>query len=294
MPSNLNEFLKDFRMIIEEELSQNLQKLTIPKQLKDSMLYSVEAGGKRLRPILLLASYKAYDENYQKALSSSIALEMVHTYSLIHDDLPAMDDDNYRRGKLTNHKAFDEATAILAGDALLTYSFELIGKDTLLTNDEKVEMITNLSASSGPSGMVAGQFLDMDAENRTITLEELEQIHMLKTGKLLEFAIYAGAYLAGATKQQLENLKEYSFYLGLIFQVQDDILDITGDEEKLGKPVGSDEGNEKGTYPKLLGLDGAINKKKEYVNKAVAALEKADAHNSHLMALTEHFSNRDH
>ncbi|WP_156290837.1 polyprenyl synthetase family protein [Oceanobacillus salinisoli] len=292
MSDSLKEYISDYRNMIEMELQEHLQKLSIPEQLKDSMLYSVEAGGKKLRPILLLASYQAYKKDYKKAVSSSVALEMIHTYSLIHDDLPALDDDDYRRGKPTNHKAFNEATAILAGDALLTYSFEVIAKDPLLDAEQKVEIMKMLSFCSGPSGMVAGQFLDMGAENREVTIEELEKIHMLKTGKLLEFAVFTGAYLAGASEKQLEHLKQFSFYLGLIFQVQDDILDVMGDEEQLGKPVGSDEGNEKSTYPKLLGIEGAIKKKEEYAANAAAALQKANAQNTYLMALMEYFSNR--
>ncbi|WP_085991944.1 polyprenyl synthetase family protein [Oceanobacillus senegalensis] len=294
MSEKIQDYITEYRGLIEKELTESLRKLSIPSQLKESMLYSVQAGGKRLRPILLLSSYQVYDGNYNKAMSSSIALEMIHTYSLIHDDLPAMDDDDYRRGKLTNHKQFDEATAILAGDALLTYSFEVVADDPNLTEQQKVEIMKMLSICSGPKGMVAGQFLDMEAEDREITLEELEQIHVQKTGQLLEFAIYAGAFLGGASREQLEHLKDFAYYLGLIFQVQDDILDVTGDEQKLGKPVGSDEGNEKGTYPKLLGLKGAMKQKEKYVEKAYQALRKAEADHSYLMELTDYFSNRDY
>lgn len=291
----MNEFINHYKDIVDNELILHLEKLQVPDQLKRSMIYSVEAGGKRLRPILLLASYLTFEKSkFHQALSSAIALEMIHTYSLIHDDLPAMDDDDYRRGKLTNHKVFDEATAILAGDALLTYSFEIIAEDPLLFDEERSVIIQLLASSSGPKGMVAGQILDMEAETREISLEELEQVHYLKTGKLLEFAIQAGAFLGGASREQIENLKEFAYYLGLIFQVQDDILDITGTQEKLGKPVGSDEGNNKSTYPKLLGLEGARKKKEEYVQKAIHYLEKADAGSGYLKELTDYFSNRDH
>ncbi|UJL48256.1 polyprenyl synthetase family protein [Virgibacillus sp. NKC19-16] len=259
------------------------------------MLYSVEGRGKRLRPILALASYEAYSKDVvTKVYSSAVALEMIHTYSLIHDDLPALDNDDYRRGELTNHKVFDEATAILAGDALLTYSFEIISNDPLLKDNQKVELIKRLSHSSGPSGMVGGQLLDLRAENNPITLEELENVHALKTGELVNFAIFAGAFLGNATKEQLSHLKQFAYYLGLIFQVQDDILDVTGDPKKVGRPVGSDVENEKSTFPKILGLEGAIQKKSEYVNIAEEALRKADAQDSQLMALTHHFSQRDH
>ncbi|MGM8365092.1 polyprenyl synthetase family protein [Virgibacillus sp. W0181] len=293
MQDKLSSYISHKKKIIAEELNHYLEKLDIPQRLKESMVYSVQAGGKRLRPVLLLASYEAYEKNANKALSAAIALEMVHTYSLIHDDLPAMDDDNFRRGKPTNHKAFDEATAILAGDALLTYSFEVISGDPLLANKEKVYLTNMLAAASGPKGMVAGQLLDMKSEDRNISLHELEHIHTLKTGKLLTFAIMAGAYLGNADETQLKHLNNFAYYLGLIFQVQDDILDVTGDESKLGKPVGSDAQNQKSTYPNLLGMDGAIEKKQVYVNNALDELNKAKAANSTLHMLTNHFSERE-
>ncbi|RDW19150.1 geranyl transferase [Oceanobacillus arenosus] len=294
MPVNLTEYMDHYITIIEQEIAKQLEKLEIPKPLKDSMLYSMNAGGKRLRPILLIASYEAFAVDYHKVLSSGVALEMIHTYSLIHDDLPAMDNDDYRRGKLTNHKVFDEATAILAGDALLTYSFEVIVNDPLLVDKQKIEIIKLLSKTSGPNGMVAGQILDMQAENSEVTLQELEKIHELKTGELIKFAIYTGAYLGNATKDQLQYLEEFAYYLGLIFQVQDDILDVTGDEQKLGKRIGSDEKSMKSTYPRLLGIDGAIELKQRYVARAKNALKKAKVEDSYLMDLTEHFSKRDH
>src|SRR5690625_327631 len=288
------EYINGKQQLIEKEIKNQLQKLAIPNQLKESMLYSFDAGGKRVRPILLIASYQAFQQDIEKVLTTAVALEMIHTYSLIHDDLPAMDDDDLRRGKPTNHKVFDEATAILAGDDLLTYSFEIISEDTLLTDEEKVHIIGLLSRASGPKGMVAGQVLDMQAENSPINLEKLEEIHALKTGKLLEFGITAGAYLGYASKEQLKFLNEFSYYLGLIFQVQDDILDVTGDEDKLGKPVGSDLDNQKSTYPSILGLDGAIKQREFYDQKAKAALKKADIDESYLYLLTDYLTQRDH
>ncbi|WP_042224071.1 polyprenyl synthetase family protein [Oceanobacillus manasiensis] len=273
---------------------KQLEKLAVPEVLKKSMLYSIEAGGKRLRPILLLASYEAFGGKLNKVLPTAVALEMVHTYSLIHDDLPAMDNDDFRRGKPTNHKVFNEATAILAGDALLTYSFEIVGTDTGLSNEQRIRLVRMLAEVSGPAGMVGGQLLDMEAEDRPLALEELERVHTLKTGELLRFAVFAGAYIAGANSKQLAALEKFAYYLGLIFQVQDDILDVTGDQEKLGKPVGSDEGNQKSTYPKLLGIDGAQTRKNLYVEEAKKALKHAGAEYSILMELTDYFSNRDH
>jgi len=294
MQDNLRDYLATYKTVIQQKLDNYLDALEIPKQLKDSMTYSIEAGGKRLRPILLMASFEAYEDQSEKALSSAIALEMIHTYSLIHDDLPAMDDDDYRRGKLTNHKMFDESTAILAGDALLTYSFEIISQDPLLTAEQKVFVLNLLAKCSGPKGMVGGQILDILAEKNPVDLEGLETIHTLKTGELLKYAIYTGAYLANATDEQLNNLTEFAYYLGLIFQVQDDILDVTGDEEVLGKAVGSDAEKDKSTYPGLLGMDETIKIKENYVQKAKEALKQANADHSQLMALTDYFSKRNH
>ncbi|WP_234028561.1 polyprenyl synthetase family protein [Lentibacillus sp. Marseille-P4043] len=293
MQQQLENYIDVNKKLIYDELVQHLDKMPIPNQLKESMLYSTEAGGKRLRPILLIASFESYSDDKKFVLSTAAALEMIHTYSLIHDDLPAMDNDDYRRGKPTNHRIFDEATAILAGDALLTYSFEIISNDPLLTDQQKVVLLKMLAQASGPKGMVAGQILDMEAENHAVSLEQLEEIHARKTGELIKFAITAGAYIGGASTEQLEYLGEFADYLGLIFQVQDDILDVTGDPEKLGKPVGSDEGNHKSTYPKLLGIEGAIKKKEQYVEKAKTALQQAMADDSYLMGLTDYFSKRD-
>lgn len=294
MHHKLDEFINANKKMIDEEMKMHMEHLSIPSQLKESMLYSLKAGGKRLRPILLLASLNAYDNDIKKGLSSAIALELIHTYSLIHDDLPAMDNDDLRRGQPTNHIMFKEATAILAGDALLTYSFELVINDTGLTDSQKVFTVKLLSEASGPKGMVAGQILDIEAEEKEIALEELETVHKLKTGELLRFAVKSGAYIGGATDEQIKHLNEFAYYLGLIFQVQDDILDVTGDPNKIGKPVGSDEANEKNTYPKLLGLDGAVEKKQFYVKMAKKALKDASAEESYLMYLTDYFSNRDY
>lgn len=294
MGLKLTEYINEKQQLIEQEINKQLQKLSIPKQLKESMLYSFAAGGKRIRPILLVASYQSFHQNIEKVLTTAVALEMIHTYSLIHDDLPAMDDDDLRRGKPTNHKVFDEATAILAGDALLTYSFEIISEDPLLTDIEKVYLVKALAQASGPKGMVAGQILDMEAENSPVTLEKLEEIHALKTGELLTFGILAGARLANATEEQQRYLNEFSYYLGLIFQVQDDILDVTGDQSKIGKPIGSDVDNQKSTYPSLLGLEGAIEQKELYVTKAKAALAKAEINESYLYLLTDYLTQRDH
>ncbi|MFP7493682.1 polyprenyl synthetase family protein [Terribacillus saccharophilus] len=264
----------------------------LPDTLSESVLYSMRAGGKRLRPILMQAAFQSFGGQGDKALPAAAALEMVHTYSLIHDDLPAMDDDDYRRGQLTNHKKFGEATAILAGDALLTRSFSVIGQADDMLPEEKVHLMTYLSEAAGAAGMIAGQTLDMEAEDKESTLRELEQIHNLKTGKLLTYAIVAGAYLAGAKPETIELMKQFGTYIGLIFQVQDDILDVTGDASVIGKPVGSDEVNKKSTYPKLLGLEGAKAQMEKYVAQAFQCLEQANIKDSRLHELTIHLSTR--
>lgn len=294
MQRTLQDYINKYKPILQSEMKKNLEHLDIPSALKESMLYSLEAGGKRLRPILMLASYQLFQQDIRPVMNSAVALEMVHTYSLIHDDLPAMDNDDYRRGKPTNHKAFDESTAILAGDALLTHSFELIAKDTHLMDTHKVQIMKDLANASGPEGMVGGQFLDLAAEKKQITIKELEHIHHLKTGKLLSFAVKAGALIGHASPYDIHYLNQFAYYLGLIFQVQDDILDIIGDTETMGKPVGSDDELYKSTYPNLLGLDGAMEIKQSYVNKARAALEKTNGTGTTLDFIVDYISSRDH
>lgn len=294
MDRDIQEYISIEKNRIDQTLQEAFSDKSMPGNLSRSMMYSLFAGGKRLRPVLLFASYHTFSEGSDKVLKTAAALEMIHTYSLIHDDLPAMDDDDYRRGALTNHRKFDEATAILAGDALLTYSFELITTDYLITAEEKVYLLQALTKASGAEGMVAGQVLDTEGEKKQLSLKELEKIHELKTGQLISFAITAGAYLADAHEETINHLQHFSHYLGLIFQVQDDILDVIGDPEKLGKPVGSDEEKDKSTYPDLLGIEGAIEHKKKYTLLAEEALEKAGAIDSYLYDLLYFFSERDH
>lgn len=291
---SIHEYIEKGKAAVEAELKTSFTMGTIPERLYDSISYSLFAGGKRLRPILLFASHDTFQTPSAKSLKTAAALEMIHTYSLIHDDLPAMDDDDYRRGKLTNHRKFDEATAILAGDALLTYSFEMIADDPTLTDKEKVYITKSLAHASGPDGMVAGQILDIEGEKRLLSLTELEKVHVHKTGKLISFAIDAGAYLGGASETQRTHLQKFAYYLGLIFQVQDDILDVIGNPDKLGKPVGSDSDNDKSTYPNLLGLEGAKKQKRIYEEKAIQSLADAKAKDTYLLGLLHYFSQRDH
>nr|WP_256521686.1 farnesyl diphosphate synthase [Halobacillus sp. A5] len=262
-------------------------------RLRNAMLYSVKAGGKRLRPILLLATMEAFQKDPEKGIASACALEMIHTYSLIHDDLPSMDNDDYRRGQPTNHREFDEATAILAGDALLTLSFKVITEDERLTNEEKVFIINKLSTASGPRGMVDGQMQDMLSENQTLALNKLEAIHKDKTGALLKFAVLAGAFLAKADTRQIAEMTKMAEALGLLFQIQDDILDVVGDAEAVGKPIGSDAGNFKSTYPQLLGIEGAVSQKNYYADISLASLEEAGVNGTVLSELIAYLSRRD-
>lgn len=283
-----------------EEVNTNL-KQAIPEShlnidLEESMMYSLQAGGKRIRPVLLLLTLNMLNEDYHKGLQSALALEMIHTYSLIHDDLPAMDDDDYRRGKLTNHKVYGEWKAILAGDALLTKAFELVSNDDLIEDNVKVKVLQRLSKASGHIGMVGGQTLDMQSENQTVDLKTLESIHKAKTGALLTFAVMAAVDIAQVDQKTSHNLNEFSEHLGLMFQIKDDLLDVYGDEKKIGKAVGSDESNNKSTYVSLLGKEGAEDKLEYHKNQALECLNNISSQyqTSELIKIVDLFYNRDH
>ena len=225
--------------------------------LRESMEYSLMAGGKRLRPILLMAAADAVGADGTKFLPVACALEMIHTYSLIHDDLPAMDDDALRRGKATNHVVYGDGIAILAGDALLTLAFTVILRQKDIPSETLLRVVDEISRAAGAEGMVGGQALDLEAENRQITMEELRSVHRGKTGALFCAALRSGAILAGATEEQLAALTSYADHFGLAFQITDDILDVIGSAEEIGKPVGSDEKNNKSTYVSLTSLPEA-------------------------------------
>ncbi len=228
-----------------------------PAKLHQAMRYSVFAGGKRIRPVLTIAAAEAVGGAIEQALPAACALELIHTYSLIHDDLPAMDDDDYRRGRLSNHKVFGEAVAILAGDALLTHAFELLVLQSAAAGVTAAKInsaVQELARAAGASGMIAGQVMDLAAEGQKVDLKHLEKIHQNKTAALLQAAVRIGALVSGANDRQVDALTVYAASLGLAFQIKDDILDIEGESEKLGKPVGSDLLRDKSTYPSLLGL----------------------------------------
>lgn len=289
-------FLQQQKQRVDERLPGYIQRLDCADHLKEAMLYSLEAGGKRIRPILLLATMEAFGMDSAGGLPVACALEMVHTYSLIHDDLPAMDDDDLRRGSATNHKVFGEAMAILAGDGLLTYSFEVIGAagDVNLSHHTKTLLLTKLAQAAGPEGMVGGQTADLRAEGRNLSLEQLEGIHLKKTGKLLHFAVEAGALLAGANRNQNMVLRNFSTHMGLAFQIRDDILDVEGDSKRMGKTSGGDETHQKSTYPQLLTLKGAKGKLAHHMQEARRLLHQADINHEVLEAITDYIVHRSH
>lgn len=265
-----NERIKLVEAALLEELG--VESALVP-QLADSMRYSLMAGGKRLRPILVMAAADAVGARGTDFVQVACGIEMIHTYSLIHDDLPAMDNDDYRRGKLTNHKVYGEALAILAGDALLTQAFEVILRQQGVPAEVLVQVVREMSVAAGPNGMVGGQVIDMLSEGKRISLEELRRMHMGKTGALFRAAIRSGAILGGADAARLEALTTYADCFGLAFQITDDILDVVGDEAVIGKPVGSDERNDKSTYVTLTSLEEARELAAETVAKALKALE---------------------
>jgi geranylgeranyl diphosphate synthase type II len=283
----LDEYLDRARHRVEEALMRYLPEVdsdsssACPARLAMAMRHSVLGGGKRLRPVLCLMAAEACGGEPGAALPAACALEMVHTYSLIHDDLPAMDDDDLRRGRPTCHKAFDEATAILAGDGLLTLAFELVARE-VQPPMAALRCVRILAEAAGPFGMVAGQMADLQAEGRAAaegrgaaegTLAELEAIHRRKTGALLRAPLRMGAAIAEAPEACAEALDRYGKAVGLAFQIVDDLLDVQGDEAKLGKRVGKDSELGKWTYPRFLGVDGSRRRARQLAEEAVAALE---------------------
>ena len=260
--------------LVEEGLLRELKKVpAYDETLEKAMEYSLMAGGKRLRPVLLMAAADAVGKDGVAFLTTGCAIEMIHTYSLIHDDLPAMDNDDYRRGKPTNHKVFGDGIAVLAGDALLTLAFEVMLRQEGAAPETLVTVVSEMSRAAGPYGMVGGQVLDLEGEGRRLDLAALRKIHMGKTGALFCAAIRSGAILAGAKEEELAALTLYAERFGLAFQITDDILDVTGDEAAIGKPVGSDVRNEKATYVTLTSLEEAKKLAEDAVDEAVAALD---------------------
>lgn len=270
----LKEMWESRKKLVESHLEKELREATpLDKTLEEAMAYSLLAGGKRLRPILLMAAADAVGTDGTRFVTTGCAIEMIHTYSLIHDDLPAMDNDDYRRGKLTNHKVYGAGMATLAGDALLTLSFEVMLRQQGVSDAVRLAVVREMSQAAGRDGMVGGQAIDLESEGQEIPLERLRQMHLGKTGALFRAAIRSGALLAGAKTEQLAALTRYAEAFGLAFQITDDILDVTGDEATIGKPIGSDERNHKSTYVTLLSLERAQRLAEETVAQGIAALQ---------------------
>ena len=295
---DLREYLETRRKQVDSALDFFLPEAngTLAEHM-EAMRYSIFAGGKRVRPILCIAAAETvqdYDNNFPNALlHTACALECIHTYSLIHDDLPAMDDDDLRRGKLTNHKVFGEAGAVLAGDSLLTYAFELLSREeSEISATERLRIISLVSKAIGPEGMVGGQFLDLDHEGKDIRYEMLQEIHSRKTGALITASVQTGGVLAKCTEEQFHALTLYGNQIGLAFQIIDDLLNVEGTEEQLGKSAGSDANRNKATYPALFGVDETRKKAQEAADEAMAALAGFDERAAMLRKLAHYIINR--
>jgi geranylgeranyl pyrophosphate synthase len=274
----LDSLLAASRALVEVELNRLLPPSgALPEKVHQAIRWSVFAGGKRFRPALLLAAGQAFGADVQQLIRTACAFEMIHTYSLIHDDLPAMDDDDLRRGRPTCHVRFDEATAILAGDALQTIAFQTIANDDRLDATTRIALISELARAAGtPEGMVAGQALDMEAEARQVNASELEEIHRLKTGALIAGAARCGAIIAAADEHELAAVTRYAAHLGLLFQITDDLLDVTATAADLGKTPGKDVQSRKATYPALYGIEESREKAVNAHRAACEALEQLD------------------
>ncbi|MDD4085551.1 MAG: polyprenyl synthetase family protein [Acidaminococcaceae bacterium] len=265
-------YYEDRKKLINSFLEKRIAAKGISK-VDEAMRYSLLAGGKRIRPLLLMATAEAIGKNGYNYLPVACGLEMIHTYSLIHDDLPLMDDDDYRRGRLTNHKVFGDAMALLAGDALLTLAFEVMLEQKNVSPDVLIETVREVAMCAGNFGMVGGQVLDMEAEGREISLAELNTLHSAKTGALFVAAVRSGARLAGADAKQLLVLTRYAELTGLAFQIIDDILDVEGNPEEMGKAAGSDAKRHKSTYVTAYTLVGAKAFADKTINEALACLQ---------------------
>jgi len=290
---DLKQYLEARRLMVEEALEVALPQQDGPEtRVVEAMRYSLFAGGKRLRPILCLAASEAVGGDLKAAMPAGCALEMIHTYSLIHDDLPAMDDDDLRRGKPTNHKVFGEAIAILAGDGLLTEAFVLLSDYNSLVPERAVQVIGGIAEAASYRGMVGGQVVDILSQNKRAELETVQQMHSRKTAALIAAATESGALAGKGSEAQVAALGRYGRAIGLAFQIADDILDIEGDTELLGKTTGADEARGKVTYPAAVGLERSRQAANEMVNDALAALEGFDDRANPLRSLANYIITR--
>jgi geranylgeranyl diphosphate synthase, type II len=287
------EYLQEKSLLIENHLTTLIEERNVPhRQLFTAARYSLLGGGKRLRPILLLATIEALNKKSEMALSIASAIEMVHTYSLIHDDLPCMDDDDFRRGKPSLHVAFSEAHAVLTGDFLLSHAFEMIADDPHLSADQKVALVSLLAKSCGGNGMIAGQVMDIEAEGKSIDQETLQRIHRHKTGALITASIKMGGIIAHAQPQQMDALEHYGNAIGLAFQIVDDILDVSASVQKHGKAISSDVSNNKTTYVTLLGINKAQAMADQLVTSAKQYLQPIGGSAKYLCALADYIIDR--
>ncbi len=285
--------LEDRIKLIDNSLDCYVPMLSNPQsKIYEAMRYSLFAGGKRLRPILMLEVAKIFDSDWNDVKEFACALEMIHTYSLIHDDLPAMDNDNLRRGMPTNHIKFDEATAILAGDALLNKAFEVVASQSHINSGLFMRALQFMSNASGTEGMIGGQVVDIDSEGKEISIDTLKYIHSLKTGALIRTACVVGAILSGASDDDINLIDEYAVNTGIAFQIRDDILDITGNTSDLGKPVGSDAELNKCTYFSILGIEKSEELVREYSDKAKNTILKFGDKADFLVRLTDYLITR--
>ena len=293
---DFKEELKKNQIIVEENLEKVLRKEDCPEKiLNESMEYSLMAGGKRLRPILVLATYKLFKENIDLCMPYAVAIEMVHNFSLIHDDLPGIDNDDFRHGKLTNHKKFNEATAILAGDGLLNGAYIVISKDLLNTKnpdelEKKLKVFNEFSVAV--DRMIAGEYVDTEYEGKEVSSEYLEYTHKNKTGALLKLCVRMGAILSGCNEEDLTKLTTYAENIGLAFQIKDDILSVEGDEKITGKPVGNDEARGKCTYVSKYGLEKAKSILDDITKDAVQIAESFGTKAEFLKELAIYIKNR--
>lgn len=268
----LKNYTAEKRYEIDRYMENCLNELKYPAVIAEGMRYSVLNGGKRVRPLLLLMTLDLLKTDYRLGLPAAAAIEFIHSYSLVHDDLPALDNDDYRRGALTTHKKFGEAEAILIGDALLTHAFNILIEKNLNSIDalKIVEIVRLVSSYAGINGMIGGQMVDIESEGKKVDMETLKYIHSHKTGKLLKLPVEAACIISGVPSEIKEQLEKYAELIGLAFQIKDDILDIEGEFEKLGKPVGSDIALEKSTYPSLVGME----RSKELLHETIESAKK--------------------
>lgn len=293
---DLKTYLQERKRMVDAFLGSYFSVPFRPQRLHESVTYSLSAGGKRIRPVLCLASFEACGGRAEDCVSYAAALELIHTYSLIHDDLPAMDDDDLRRGKPTNHVVFGEGMAVLAGDALLTEAFVLLSdarfRPDSISDSQVLQVIQEISFAAGQEGMVGGQAQDLLSEDAEPDADTLAFIHAHKTGALLRASVVSGGILGGADVDALESLRQYGQNIGVAFQVVDDILDIVGETEVIGKPVGSDESNKKMTWPKLYGLEQSRLKAAELIAAAIDAISGFDEKAEPLRAIARYLGER--